>query len=277
MERTLRQDIYRAGDGVHAAWLKQRARYSPWWQRWWLNHSPFHKNLLQLEQQTLSPLNTGWIIANSQLVANEIQYYSSFPKERIIHIRNGIENSRFNSISENQKNEFRQQWSIHPDDQILLFVGSGWERKGLKFLIDHFCLHPQSKKKLLVVGKGKKPKNCPESIIFTGPLKQVEIAYAVAHLFVFLPIYEPSANVVIEALASHLPVITCKQNGAHEWVTPDLNGSVLEYPEDQQALKVAIDYWLNPIQKTTPPSGLSLQRNVEETLQLIERHLQSKK
>ena len=33
LERTRRQDVYRAGDGVHRVWLQRRRQYSPWWRR----------------------------------------------------------------------------------------------------------------------------------------------------------------------------------------------------------------------------------------------------
>ena len=32
LERTLKQDVYRAGDGVHRVWLQQRRRFAPWLQ-----------------------------------------------------------------------------------------------------------------------------------------------------------------------------------------------------------------------------------------------------
>src|ERR1043166_6504468 len=32
-ERTRRQDVYRAGDGVHRVWLRRRRQHAPWWRR----------------------------------------------------------------------------------------------------------------------------------------------------------------------------------------------------------------------------------------------------
>src|SRR4051812_20481436 len=34
LERVWSCDLYRAGDGVHAAWLEKRARFEPAWRPW---------------------------------------------------------------------------------------------------------------------------------------------------------------------------------------------------------------------------------------------------
>src|SRR5205823_12547550 len=91
---------------------------------------------------------------------------------------------------------------------------------------------PPNKVKLLVVGKGKTPINRPANVIFAGPMADLENAYAAADLFLFLPIYEPSANVVFEALAAGLPVITSAHNGAAELIEEGVNGSVVDDPSD---------------------------------------------
>src|SRR5262245_30881430 len=33
LERTLKQDVYRAGDGVHRVWLERRRQFAPWWKK----------------------------------------------------------------------------------------------------------------------------------------------------------------------------------------------------------------------------------------------------
>ncbi|HMO66887.1 MAG TPA: hypothetical protein PKE47_16995, partial [Verrucomicrobiota bacterium] len=58
LERTLRQDVYRAGDGVHAAWLAQRRRFAPWWRRPWIGRGAFHREMLALERRNFDTANT---------------------------------------------------------------------------------------------------------------------------------------------------------------------------------------------------------------------------
>src|SRR5262245_45558404 len=65
LERTIRQDIVRAGGGCHREWLIQRHHFRSWPQRdlLWLN--PLHLAMLWIEKQTYSRSHTRCIIANS--------------------------------------------------------------------------------------------------------------------------------------------------------------------------------------------------------------------
>ena len=72
LERTLQQDVYRAGDGVHACWLRQRRRFAPGWLKPFTGRGAFHRNMLALEAETLDSRNTRHIIVNSEMVRREI-------------------------------------------------------------------------------------------------------------------------------------------------------------------------------------------------------------
>lgn len=267
LERTRHQDIYRAGDGLHRAWLGQRRLHAPWWKRWTIGLGAFHRNMLALEAQTLHPANTRHLIVNSNMVADEIQTYHPFPKDRIHLVRNGIDVHRFSSANRTQG---RARFGLTPDHYALLFVGSGWERKGLPLLLRAFDRLPDPNLRLIIVGKGKIPRHDPNRVRFTGPLREVELACAAADLFVFPPIYEPSANVCIEALAAGLPVITNHRNGAAESIEPGRTGTILPTTNDPVALATAILEWRNrgPL-RVQSSHNLSLERNVQETLQVI--------
>ena len=275
LERTLQQHVYRAGDGVHGVWLERRRRFAPAWKRVFIGRSAFHRNILALEKQTLDPRNTGRVIVNSEMVRQEILKYFSFPTDRIHLVRNGIEVRRFQGID---RTAARKQFGLSPDDYVLLFVGSGWERKGLKYLfqaakrIQSESKQERTNLKLLVVGKGRKPGSVPSNTIFTGPLSNVAAAYAAADLFVFLPIYEPSANVVVEALVAGLPVVTTIYNGASELIEDGVNGTVVNDPADTEQVAQAIQHW-RAKRFYAPPlraAGFSIDRNVAETIAVLE-------
>jgi glycosyltransferase involved in cell wall biosynthesis len=103
-------------------------------------------------------------------------------------------------------------------------------------------------------------------------MRDVENASAAADLFVFLPIYEPAANVVVEARAAGLPVITSAQNGACELIEENRNGAVIEDPADIDAVVKAIGFWWSRRFRAshTTEHELSLERNVAETLAILE-------
>jgi UDP-glucose:(heptosyl)LPS alpha-1,3-glucosyltransferase len=279
LERTLRQDLYRAGDGVHRVWLAQRRKYLPWWRTFWTGG--FHRTMLKLEKETFNPDNTRFVIVNSDMVRNEIQSFFSFPPQRIFLVRNGVDVGRFRR---GQREETRRKYSFSAKDFVCLFVGSGWERKGVRFIIDAF---PEAQRKLaakgvhlklVVVGKGRSTSTNP-NIIFTGPLSDVENLYAAADLFTFVPVYEPSANVCVEALAAGLPVITSRYNGAAELITDPELGAVLQEPSDREKLVAEIVRFAaqqGRARVSVPEPVLSIDRNVNETVAVLERAAQSK-
>jgi len=270
LERTVQQDVYRAGDGVHAVWLEQRKRYATWWRRPFVGMRAFHANMKALEARTFDPANTRHIIVNSDMVRREILARFTFPAEHIHLVRNGVDVSRF---QRGDRSATRARFGFADDDFVLLFVGSGWERKGLGFLVQLMrrWQSTEPKVKLLVVGKGRLG-NPPPNVILAGPMKKVEDAYAAADLMTFLPIYEPCANVIAESLASGLPVITSAFNGAAELIEEGVNGHVLADPSDLAALENAIRFWkASPAARPVPSSRpLDLDTNVRETLRVLE-------
>src|SRR2546422_7114621 len=52
LERTLEQDVYRAGDGCHREWLRQRAKYLSAFKNAAVGLNPLHWTLLGLERRT---------------------------------------------------------------------------------------------------------------------------------------------------------------------------------------------------------------------------------
>lgn len=271
LERTVCQDVYRAGDGVHRVWLEQRKRYASWWRRPLVGLGAFHANMKALEARTFDPANTRHIIVNSDMVKQEILRHFTFPEERIHLVRNGVQTQRFQAAD---REGTRARFGFQADDFVLLFVGSGWERKGLSFLLKLMrrWQKTEPKVKLLVVGKGRVAGALPPNVHLAGPMKQVEDAYAAADLMTFLPIYEPCANVIAEALASGLPVITSRSNGASELIQPGLNGTVLDDPADLTGLEKAVIEWRQRSPACRPvPSALplDLETNVAQTLRIL--------
>jgi UDP-glucose:(heptosyl)LPS alpha-1,3-glucosyltransferase len=270
LERTACQDVYRAGDGVHRVWLQRRREFAPWYRRPFVGWGAFHRNMMALEAETFSPRHTRHIIANSEMVKNEILRHFKFPADRIHIVRNGINLPRF---QQGVRSGTRAQFGVRDDEFLLLFVGTGWERKGLSFLLKAAKAFTNEKVKLLVVGKGTKPYGAGPNVIFAGPMAAVEHAYAAADLFTFLPIYEPSANVCFEALAAGLPVVTSSQNGAGEVLREGQTGSIIASPADIPAIVRAIRFWKNcPAARLTGLDfDLSMERNVAQTISILEK------
>ncbi len=271
LERTLKQDVYRAGDGLHRVWLQRRRQFAPWWKRPLVGLGAFHRNMLALEARTFDPANTQRIIVNSEMVRGEIaQHFPAFPQERVHTIRNGVEVSRFQRAS---RQEARRRFGLEDSDFVLVFVGSGWERKGLPWLLNFMAGRSDDPAlKLLVVTRDRMRGKIPPNVILTGPLNNVETAYAAADVLTFLPIYEPCSNVVSEALATGIPVVTTSFNGASELIDSGINGHVLDDPRDLATLGMCINHWRargnpGPVKTRLP---LDLDLNVQHTLHVLE-------
>src|SRR5437588_1350993 len=67
-ERVWRCDVYRAGDGVHQAWLNRRRKFELPLQRFVRGVNRKHRDILQLEASLLAKQGADCVIANSEMV-----------------------------------------------------------------------------------------------------------------------------------------------------------------------------------------------------------------
>ncbi|MDI6890021.1 MAG: glycosyltransferase family 4 protein [Thermodesulfovibrionales bacterium] len=242
-ERTTCQDIYRAGEGCHSEWLEIRSKFEPLYKRLSFKINPLHISLINLEKRLFS--NTRLIVANSKMVKEQIIKHYAVPEERITVIYNGVDLIRFTPENKDRwHRDVRKSLNISNDSKVLLFVGSGFKRKGLKTLINAIPIIKREDIKALIIGKGdvKEYKTLAEKygisdkIIFLGPRKDIEKLYAAADIFVLPTLYDPFSNASLEAMASGLPVITTKNNGASELIEKGHEGFVLDNLFDAQEL-----------------------------------------
>ena len=239
-DKTLYQDIYRAGDGCHIEWLRQRWIRTGLAGKLSIVFNPYHWLILSLERMIFRGRRYKKIVAISELVKKNIIDNYRVPAPDIEVIYNGVDLERFHPGNKMKyRSSTRKKHGLSESEFVLLFVGSGFERKGVKYLIQaaEALSEPVS---VLIVGKGPEEKfKSPggrQKIIFCGPQRDIENYYAAADLFVFPSIYEPFGNVHLEALASGLPVITTRNSGAAEIISHGVNGFVIERPEDYRAI-----------------------------------------
>src|SRR5881394_2149486 len=215
LERIWRCDVYRAGDGAHQAWLNRRRKFEIPLQRFVRGVNRKHRDILQLEEALFAKGGAGRVIANSEMVKSEIVDLYRYPADKIDIVRNGVPLDRFRSDPA-LREKSRVDLKLKPDEVALLFAGSGWERKGLRFAIEAMELYRDRKLHLLVAGRGNerdyKPKRffTEEPVRFLGEVADLRPIYAAADIFILPSIYDPFSNACLEALASGLPVITTR-------------------------------------------------------------------
>ena len=270
LDRITCPDIYRAGDGVHKAFLKTKG----------LTLNPLHLTYLWLEKRTFS--NAKIIIANSQMVKSQILEHYPIDESKVVVIYNGVPIPDSFNPSE-AKASLAKEFSIDAQKPIILFVGSGFARKGVEEYL-RILSRLKSSFTALVVGKEKHLKKYQQlarnlglvnRVIFTGPRKDVETFYTASDIFLFPTRYEPFSNVVLEAMSYGCATFTTRQNGAHE-ILPD--ECIMKSPEDFTTA-ARIDTLLKDparLRKAQKDARsiaekYSIEENVRQTLDVIEK------
>lgn len=284
LERVWGCDCYRAGDGLHRAWLERRARFEPAWRSRLRRWNPKHLQILALEEAMFGQGEARFVIANSHLVRAEIfSYFPAFPPERIAVVYNGLPAALLAPADPAAREVSRGALGLKPEDCALLFAGSGWERKGLACALVALDRLPDARLRLLVAGRGnprpylRRRPTLSGRVQFLGPVRNMPALYAAADLFVLPTVYDPFSNACLEALAAGLPVLTTTANGCAEILTPGLDGDTFA-PGDAAALAELLTRWSDPARllaarpaAAAKARAFSIERNVAETLNILTR------
>lgn len=234
--RTYPCDVVRITEQLHSIWLPMA--YSPL-----AKYNPRHKGILKLERKVFSPLNTGWVVTNSNLTREQVFKEYGFPQERIMTIRNGVDRKLFYPAHGTERHSLRERHKIPPDALALLFVAENFKIKGLEYAIRALAALPQAikDKALLLIAGGDSPANyqrlarklgVERSLHFLGERRGMRELYSAADLLLYPSLYEPFANVCLEACACALPVLTTAMNGASEIVAHGRSGYVVGKASD---------------------------------------------
>lgn len=216
LERITCPDIYRAGDGVHQVFLQTQEKSK-------LN--PLHPVSLYLEQHCFN--HAKYIIANSQMVKNQIIDSYGIDERKISVIYNSIPLSEPDHTK--SFNKLSSEFPMQPDQKILLYVGSGFKRKGVEQFL-HIVAQLKHDVLAFIVGKEKnmsyyrqlaQQSAIAKRVIFTGARDDVNDFYTIADIFLLPTHYEPFSNVVLEAMNFNTAVFTTRQNGASEIMDKD--------------------------------------------------------
>jgi UDP-glucose:(heptosyl)LPS alpha-1,3-glucosyltransferase len=262
LERVPHCDIYRAGDGIHADWLAYRQAFHPVRGRVRTLLRSKNREMCRLEAQVFAPAGVKRVICNSHFVADQIINRFGFSADRIDVIYNGVPYLQFSS---GDRALGRRALGLKPDDYVVLLVGAGAERKGHAIARD-------------AMRRIKKKKSARLLIIDSPPTVAMPHVYAAADVFLLPTLYDPFANVTLEALAAGLPVITSAQNGASEIMENEKTGFILPRADDDKLLVHLLDYLSEPENRAPfrqPAQELAQQydlpRNLNATLAVFDK------
>lgn len=291
--RTLAMNIFNPHGGVEKAYLKQefssitnRFYYVFKFLKRYLSPQHYVKVWVQRRQYVNDKVKK--IIAISRMVKEDIIRYYGVPEEKITVVFNCVDLDRFHP-----KNRVifrkgkRRNLGIDDSTLLLLFAGNNYRLKGLEpllhaliYLRRWFVNQPFH---LLIVGRGRigpylrmaRGLGVSDLTLFLGPVKEMEQWYAASDIYVHPTFYDSCSLTVLEALASGLPVITSRFNGAADVIISNKGGKVLEDPADVEDLAESIAFYFDEDRRNEARvvarewmETYSPTSNVEETLRV---------
>jgi UDP-glucose:(heptosyl)LPS alpha-1,3-glucosyltransferase len=233
------------------------------------------------------------IVVSQRMKEEFVRHYGDAAKG-IIVIPNGVNLKTFTPANRPlYRDSIRQKHGISRSDLVLIFAGGDWERKGVPYIIEALSLLPRPDVKLLIVGSGDREfygqlaeiKQVRERITFVPHSSNLWEYYAASDVFVFPTIYEPFGLVIIEAMASGLPVITSRSAGIADFMADGVDGLLLSDPGDINDLAAKIELLLSSaeLRKTMGERArktaekFSWERVAEKTLEVYNSVLKRKR
>jgi UDP-glucose:(heptosyl)LPS alpha-1,3-glucosyltransferase len=247
--KTWTHDVVRLGGGCHATYLERaHAATLRGWERALGRGRRKQRLALAIEARAIA--SAARVVVNSEMVKRDVVRRHHVPEDRIAVIHNGVDLLRFRPDPE-RRAALRQAFGFGDEHAVVLFLGTGYGRKGLDRVLDAFpgVLDQRPTARLLVVGYDTSAARfarraarlgVDRAVRFLGGRRDAEACYAAADLYVLPTRYDPFANTTLEALAAGLPVVTSDANGAAELISPGVEGCVLSEPVSPAGLRDAL-------------------------------------
>ncbi len=177
------------------------------------------------------------------------QWLDSHGFKHVSVLRRGINTELFNPAKRNEA--LRSSWGVKPNEAVCLYVGRIAGEKNVDLLGKAYTslktAYPQLR--FVFVGDGPRRKKLEEQFpdwIFTGMRTGNELAahYASADIFMFPSLTDTFGNVVTEAMASGLGIVSFNDAAAKELLEHETH-ALLASPDDEDSfinnLKRALD------------------------------------
>lgn len=256
-------DVYYAGDSCYAEKVRtQRGRL--------YRLLPRYRHFAEFERAVFEPASNTRILSISDVQMDLYRQHYGTPLERFYRLPPGIDpDRRAPPDREAQRQAFRTEFGIGPDEHVLLFVGSGFIKKGLDRVLRGLPALPPElyrKTRLFVVGQDNARPfrrlahrlGVAERVRFFGGRDDVPRFLFGADALV-LPAYDETAGMVIlEAMIAGLPPLVTANCGYAHYVSDAGAGLVTPLPFEQRTFDAQLEELLtSPRRPCWQASGLA--------------------
>ena len=252
--RATEADIVRSGGGVHASYVRAARRWRTPVGSALMRLNPYHRAQIVLERAAFRSRTIRCAIAVSELVRRDLVETFALPPSKTITLYNGVDLTRFApNRDKSLARKMRAEFGLREDSRAVAFIGHGFARKGLGFLLEAWPKF-DSRTCLIVAGADRAAsayrrraigKGIGERVIFVGAGIDIARLLAAADGVALPSLFEPFGNVVLEAMAAGVPALCSKQTGAAELIPPALRELVVEDPTDVEELVSRLTWLLN--------------------------------
>lgn len=255
-------DFYYAADVCYVERIKaQRSSIYKLLPRYWLYK--------KLEEDVFNPQSKTKIMLISPFQQQAFMQYYHTPHERFHLLPPGISKDRLvNANTATLREGIRHQYRIPENHKLILMVGSGFKTKGVDRALLAFSTlsyRMQQQTYLYIIGHGNqapfrkmaKELNIDDRVIFLGTRDDVPTWLVAADLLLHPSYHENTGTVLLEALASGLPVLTLDVCGYAHYVIEAQAGIVLPSPFSQASLnKTLSEMLLSPLHSAWRQQGI---------------------
>ncbi|HSW68941.1 MAG TPA: lipopolysaccharide core heptose(I) kinase RfaP [Gammaproteobacteria bacterium] len=262
-------DVYYAADACFQA--KAREKHGFWYRL-----MPRYRHLLRFEKAVFSAeVSTQILLISKAEQPKFMQYYSTSP-ERFHLLPPGINQDRIApSHALEIRTHTRQEFNIQEDEFLVLLIGSGFKTKGLDRVLFGLAALPDAIKKrvkLFVIGKDHsktfqqqaRELNVMNQTFFLGGRDDVPRFLLAGDLLLHPAYYENTGTVLLEAIASGLPVLTTDVCGYADYIIQAKAGKVLPSPFQQAEFNQTLqDMLLSPLRETWHQNGLNFSKEAD--------------
>ena len=216
-----------------------------------------YKHFSKYEQAIFSRgHDTDILLISETEKAKFVQHYQT-EEQRMHMLPPGISKDR--CAPENAadiRQQFRQEFGLADDENLLLFVGSGFIKKGLDRAITALAELPEAAKnktRLFVLGQDKQAKfeqlaqqlGVAEQVSFMSGRDDVPRFLLGADVLVHPALDEAAGIVLLEALVAGLPVLVTDVCGYAHFIDDAEAGCVLASPFDQSLMTASLEKMLD--------------------------------